>query len=71
MFSCVTNHKGAANDIIKDATAQAIQLPLATAGIIHTTTKVETEKKRQIKSNHNLRPLDFSFDHTSSGFEKD
>ncbi|KAL7524652.1 hypothetical protein ACHAWF_001035, partial [Thalassiosira exigua] len=60
-FSCVANNKTMAHNYIRDALALALQAPLATAGFILATTKLQKEKAGLIESNSNLKPLDASF----------
>ncbi|KAL7539682.1 hypothetical protein ACHAWF_006483, partial [Thalassiosira exigua] len=60
-MSCVANNKTMAHNYMRDGFAVALQAPLATAGFILSTTKLEKERTGLIGSNPDLKPLDMSF----------
>ncbi|KAL7531801.1 hypothetical protein ACHAWF_003911, partial [Thalassiosira exigua] len=60
-MSCVANNKTMAHNYMRDGIAVALQAPLATAGLILATTKLEKERTGLISSNPDLKPLDMSF----------
>ena len=62
-FSCSDNHKHklTAHNIV-DGWADTLQAPLATAGYIMPTTKLDTERPNLVKCPPGIRPLDLSFD---------
>ena len=61
-FSCKSNSKLMAHNIIRDDLATYLQPAIATAGYIHPSSKLETEKPRLAESDPGARPLDVSFD---------
>ena len=60
-FCCVSNNKKMAHNMQRDGFARALQRPLALTGDILPTAKLETKKPNTVRSNPNLRPLDFMF----------
>lgn len=65
-FRCSANHKLAAHNIIVDGWADALHAPLATAGFILPSTKLDTERPNVVECSPGIRPLDLAFDIASS-----